>query len=104
MEFITIFILAITVEALVEYIKLIIQSKFNWKHITAVVLSVLFAVLTQVDLFALVGVTFIIPHIGTALTGIIFSRGANYLSDFIKRIQQPQEVVHGTDQTGNGKE
>lgn len=84
----TIFILAVTVEALIEYAKLIFQDKvFNWKQLVAVVLGIGLALLAQVDLYAIVGVTFILPYVGMVLTGIIFSRGANYVSDFIKLIQ-----------------
>ena len=83
----TILILAFTVEALIEYGKLIFQQKINWKQIVALLLGVLLAVAAQVDLYAIVGVSFIIPYVGMALTGIIFSRGANYVADFLKMIQ-----------------
>ena len=81
-------ILGVTVEALIEYAKLIFQDKvFNWKQLAAVFLGIGLAILAQVDLFAAVGVTFIVPYVGMVLTGIIFSRGANYAADFIKLIQ-----------------
>lgn len=83
----TIFILALTVEALVEYGKLIWQKKINWKHIFAIALAVLLSIGAQTDLYAFLGVEFMIPYLGTILTGIIFSRGANYLADFIKKVQ-----------------
>jgi hypothetical protein len=79
--------LAITVEALVEYFKLVFNKTINWKQVVAIVLSVFLAIAAGVDLFEILGVTFQIPFVGLVLTGIIFSRGANYLSDFIKRIQ-----------------
>ena len=42
----TIFILAVTVEALIEYAKLIFQDKvFNWKQLVAVVLGIGLALL-----------------------------------------------------------
>ena len=84
---VTIFILAITVEALIEYGKLIFGKTINWKQIAAIAVSILLAFGAQVDLFAVVGVKFIIPYLGIILTGIIFSRGANYTSDFIKLLQ-----------------
>lgn len=87
MTLVTIIILAITVEALIEYGKLIFQKQINWKQLVALVLGVLLAVAANVDLYALVGVTFIIPYVGVVLTGIIFSRGANYVADFLKMIQ-----------------
>jgi len=87
MTLVTILILAITVEALIEYGKLIFQKQINWKQLVALVLGVLLAVAANVDLYVLVGVTFIIPYVGVVLTGIIFSRGANYVADFLKMIQ-----------------
>lgn len=83
-----ILVLAITVEALVEYSKLIfVEKKINWKQIAAMAVAVFLAFATGADLFALLGVTFIVPYVGVVLTGILFSRGANYVSDFMKRLQ-----------------
>jgi hypothetical protein len=85
MEFVTIFILALTVEALIEYGKLIfVEKTFNWKQIAACIGGVGLALAAQVDLYKIVGVDFVVPYLGMVLTGVIFSRGANYLSDFIK--------------------
>lgn len=84
---VTIFILAIVVEALVEYGTLIFGKVINWKQIAAIAVSIVLAFGAQVDLFALVGVIFVIPYLGIILTGIIFSRGANYTADFIKLLQ-----------------
>lgn len=84
----TVIILAVTVEALIEYGKLIFVDKsINWKQVGALALGVALAVLAQVDLFSIIGVTFLLPYAGMVLTGIIFSRGANYAADFIKLIQ-----------------
>lgn len=83
----TILVLAVTVEALIEYGKLIFNKTINWKQLVALLLGVALAVLAQVDLFAFIGVPFIVPMVGMVLTGIIFSRGANYAADFIKLVQ-----------------
>ena len=87
MNLIVLLILAITVEAIVEYFKLVFNKTINWKQVTAIALAVFLAVAAGVDLFEAVGVVFQIPFVGMVLTGIIFSRGSNYLADFIKRIQ-----------------
>jgi hypothetical protein len=87
MTIVAILILGITVEALIEYGKLIFTKTINWKQIVALCLGVLLAVAANVDLYALVGVSFVIPYVGVVLTGIIFSRGSNYAADFIKLIQ-----------------
>ena len=41
------------------------------------------------------GVSFVVPWLGTLLTGIVVSRGSNYTSDFIARLQNPDigEIV-----------
>lgn len=88
MDIVIIFVLAIIVEALVEYGKLLFtKAGVNWKQIAAVLISIGLAFAAQADLFKLLGIPFIVPYLGIVLTGIIFSRGANYLADFIKLIQ-----------------
>lgn len=82
-----IFILAITVEALIEYAKVVFCKEINWKQAGAIVVAVFLAVAAGTDLYELLGVAFKIPYLGMALTGIIFSRGANYLADFITLTQ-----------------
>ena len=82
-----IFILALTVEALVEYGKIIFTARINWTQVAAILIAVLLAIAASTDLYALLGVSFNIPYLGCILTGIVFSRGANYLADFIKMAQ-----------------
>ena len=40
------------------------------------------------DLFAVLGVEFAVPWIGTLLTGIFASRGSNYVNDLIGKIRE----------------
>lgn len=92
MELATILILAITVEALIEYAKLLFVDKaIVWKQVAALLIGVVLAVLAGVDLYGMVGVTFAVPYVGTVLTGIIFSRGSNYLADMVKKMQGVKE-------------
>jgi hypothetical protein len=92
MELATILILAITVEALIEYAKLLFVDKaIVWKQVAALLIGVVLAVLAGVDLYRMVGVTFAVPYVGTVLTGIIFSRGSNYLADMVKKMQGVKE-------------
>lgn len=86
-------VLAIIVEALIEYAKSIYKA-FNdggWKpaitQVAAMAIAVLLCFMTGGDLFVVVGINFIWPWLGIFLTGIIISRGANYVSDFIKKLQ-----------------
>ena len=96
-----ILVLAITVEALIQYSKTIIEmlEKKQYKtfatQLTAILLSVFICFAAGVDLYTLVGVSFTVPWLGMLLTGIVVSRGSNYTSDFIKRLQNPDigEIV-----------
>jgi hypothetical protein len=92
MELATIFILAITVEALVAYGGIIVSTvgkkiTIEWKQIAAIIIAVLLAIGAGADLYKIIGVTFGVPYLGMILTGVIFSRGANYLADFLKLAQ-----------------
>ena len=82
-----IIILAITVEALIEYTKLIYAKEINWKQVVALVMGVFLAAAAGADLYRILGVEFVIPYVGTVLTGIVCSRGSNYLADFVKKLQ-----------------
>lgn len=82
---------AILIEALVEYAKTIIKMVEDGEKKTAitqcatVVLGILLSFAFNADLFVPIGIE--VNHVvGTIITGIIASRGANYISDFIKKI------------------
>lgn len=86
-------VMAIVVEALIEYAKTIGKAvkEGGWKtaitQLAAIALGVLLCFMTGGDLFTVVGISFAWPWLGIALTGIIISRGANYVSDFVKKLQ-----------------
>ena len=88
----TMFVMAIVVEALIEYAKTIGKAfaDGSWKvavtQLAAITLGVLLCFMTGGDLFAVVGITFAWSWLGVFLTGILISRGANYVSDFAKRL------------------
>ena len=95
MEGITlIVVLAVVTEALIEYGKSIGKAfagndiKTAVTQLAAIATSVLLCFAAGADLFQVVGITFTWQWIGTVLTGILGSRGANYLSDFISKISK----------------
>ena len=95
--FVLIVTLAVVVEALVEYGKSIAsaflrkEGKTAVAQLAAVLLGVTLCVAGRGDLFAAAGIAFVWPWLGTVLTGILISRGANYVSDFIGKLQKKQE-------------
>lgn len=95
MEGITLILaLAIVTEALVEYGKSIGKAfagndiKSAVTQVIAIVVSVLLCFTAGADLFEVVGITFAWSWVGTVLTGILASRGANYLSDFLGKFHK----------------
>ena len=81
-------ILAILCEAIWENLKMIWENgKFSINRLGALILSVIIALATQIDLFALLEIQ-IVPVLGSIFTGILISRGANVLHDLLVKIQQ----------------
>ncbi len=89
------FSLAVSVEGLVEYVKTFISK--DWKttviQASALLVSVVLCLLAGADIYAALGVTFQAPFVGSVLTGIFASRGANYASDILKRLKTASDTV-----------
>ncbi len=87
-------VLAVTVEGLVEYVKSVAEHK-EWKTIAlqlgAAAVSILLCLASGADLYAALGVEFAAPFVGSILTGIFASRGANYASDIIGKLRKVGE-------------
>lgn len=90
METFTLFvIMAIIVEGIVEYVKTVIEMKDRKAvliQLSALLVAVGLCVLCGADVFTKLGITFAVPYVGCVLTGIFASRGANYASDLIGRL------------------
>lgn len=81
----SIIILAILVEAVVETVKMAIEGGIKWQNIAAMVLGIAVCVLADKGILALVGVEF--PMWADAiLSGILVSRGSNFISDLFDRV------------------
>lgn len=81
-------VVAILVEAVWENIKMLFPNKkFSISMLGSLLVSILVCVLASVDIFPIVGVTISVPVIGSVLTGIIVSRGANFVSDLFTKLE-----------------
>lgn len=88
MEFAQLVIVAILVEAIWENCKMIWQKgKFSISMIGALVVSILVCVLTGADIFPIVGLNIAVPFVGSVLTGIVVSRGANFVSELFTKLK-----------------
>lgn len=80
-------ILALLAEAIWENLKMIWENnKFSVNRLGALILSVILALATQIDLFKVLDIE-IVPVIGSIFTGILISRGANFIHDLLVRIE-----------------
>lgn len=87
-QFFGIILMAIVIEGVITYIKEIFVNKtVAWQQILGIVLGIVVAIAYNADLFALFGLTSTIPFVGSILTGILLSRGSNYIFDLVKQLQ-----------------
>lgn len=89
---------AILIEALTQYGKTIAEmfksedkSKGIYQLIT-ILIGLFLAFSFSWNIFAMIGMA-VNPIIGTAITGILMSRGSNWCFDFFKRIREPINTV-----------
>lgn len=89
MEAVAFILLAILIEAIVEILKsLISEGKLNKSVALSLLVAIPVTVLTGLDLFELAGLPIAVPYVGAALSGIIISRGSNYVSDLVSKFNQ----------------
>lgn len=74
-------------EAIWETLKLIWdKGKLCLDCIGSLVIGVLISILAKIDIFELQGLVLSIPFIGYILTGILISRGSNFIHDLYGKI------------------
>ncbi len=84
-------ILSLLAEAIWENLRMTFEDgKFSVNRLGALIVSVIVAVCTKIDLFELLEFN-MLPVLGSILTGILISRGANVLHDLLKKIQSLSE-------------
>jgi hypothetical protein len=80
-----IIIAALLAEAVWETGKMVWQQgKVSVDRVGALVVGLVFALGAGLDICAVLGICFIYPIIGQVLTGILLSRGANFVHDLFK--------------------
>ena len=78
---------AILIEGIISYIsQFFVNGSFCWEMFLSLLLGITVAVAYKLDLPAQFNLTSKIPYFGCVLTGILLSRGSNYLSDLLTKI------------------
>lgn len=90
-SFVTLFVLAVLCEAVVEWVKDLVPAiAGTGAKIAALVVGLVLTFGAGQNLFSLIGVQFTYPIVGTILAGIIVSRGSNYIHDLIAKLQDEE--------------
>jgi chromate transport protein ChrA len=88
MEFLQLIIIAVALEALWETCKMFWQEgKLNIDRIGAALLGVFLCVAAKVDFFVIVQLPLFVPYAGMVLSGLIISRGANFVHDIMSAVE-----------------
>lgn len=87
-QFLTVIMMAVIVEGLITYAKTFFAGgKFQWQQLLGIGLGVLVTLAYNIDVFSLLGINTVVPFIGAILTGILISRGSNYIFDLLRTLQ-----------------
>lgn len=91
MNILSLVVLALIGEATWETLKMTWQKgKVSVDRIGAMAIGLLLALGTGLDLMSMVGVPVHIPYIGMVLTGLLISRGANFVHDLLQSVNNVQ--------------
>ncbi|HAE59921.1 MAG TPA: hypothetical protein DCG54_10560 [Anaerolineae bacterium] len=93
LDFTHLALVAFLVEALIQTIKPIYDKETGWKldKVVSIIVGILVCLTTNVDLFAELGFVVSVPFLGSVLTGVIASRGSNFVHDIFKFVQGKAE-------------
>lgn len=78
---------SILIEGIITYFnQFFVDEQFSLSMIFSIVLGVVIAISYKLDLPAYFNLKSHIPYVGSILTGILISRGSNYMYDILKSI------------------
>ncbi|GAA0825216.1 hypothetical protein [Clostridium tertium] len=84
-----IIMIALIAESVWETLKMTWQEgKISVDRIGALVVALLLAIGTRLDILSLIDIKTSIPYLGIVLTGILISRGSNFIHDLLVKIGQ----------------
>ncbi len=104
MNIFSLIVVAIVGEAVWENLKMIWQKgKICVDKLGALIVSIILALDTGIDILSLAGVPTKIPWVGVILTGIVISRGANFTHDIVSAINNVYQNSKNTSNTEENK-
>jgi hypothetical protein len=99
MTILSLIILALIGEAVWETSKMVWQNgKISVDKVGAIIVAEVLVFGAGMDMFVLIGLPLRIPYVGLALTGLLISRGANFVHDLLAKIANTKEIKDVTEQ------
>ncbi|WP_411168611.1 hypothetical protein ACH36K_16070 [Clostridium sp. MB05] len=81
-------LISLLAESVWETLKMVWQNgKLSIDRIGALAIALLIAIGTRLDLLSLLGIETSIPYLGVVLTGILISRGSNFIHDLLAKVE-----------------
>lgn len=78
---------AILTESLITYFKeFFAYGDFSFSMLFSVILGIVIAIAYKIDLLEQINLKSSVPYLGNLLTGILISRGSNYIYDLITKL------------------
>ena len=79
----------IVLEGIITYINsFFVVGEPHYQMILSLVFGIFIAVAYKIDLLKLADIESAMPYIGSILTGVLISRGSNYIYDLMSKILQ----------------
>ena len=81
--------LAIIIEATITYInQFFVNGEFCWKMFLSIIFGIVISIAYEIDIPKYLNLNSRIPYLSNILTGILISRGSNYIYDLMTKIIQ----------------
>lgn len=78
---------AVLIEAVITYTnEFYVQGNICWQMIFSLILGIVGAVAYKIDLPSYFNLKSDVPYFGCILTGILLSRGSNYIFDLLEKL------------------
>jgi len=76
---------AVLIESIITYFKeFFVYGDFSFSMLFSIVLGIIIAISYNLDLPEYLDLKSSIPYVGNILTGVLISRGSNYIYDILK--------------------
>lgn len=81
--------LVIIIEATITYInQFFVSGEFCWKMLLSIIFGVFISIAYEIDIPKYHELSSRIPYLSNIITGILISRGSNYIYDLISKLVQ----------------